>query len=358
MVDLTLEQQDVVRGIVTDVTKKSKQVVTFGGVAGCGKTTCVTFLAEVLDEFAICAFTGKAASVLRKKGLLASTIHSLIYEAVKLPNGQVEFNLKEPSRLSCKGFIVDEASTVSKDIYNDLLSFGMPVIFIGDHCQLEPVGQDAGVMANPQYRLETIHRNAGEIAYFGEHLRKGNRARAFQGGDKVCFKDTSEVTDDLLCSQDQVICAFNRFRAEMNDRVRKAMGCKKLIEVGEKVICLKNNSPVGLFNGMQGHVVKVGRGNKFDFLSNDVLYQDISYDSRQFGKEKNVFEFGDDMPNPFDYAYFLTAHKSQGDEWSKVMVYEQECNKWSHQRWAYTAATRAKEKLIWVSPRQYVPSWL
>ena len=40
---------------------------------------------------------------------------------------------------------------------------------------------------------------------------------------------------------------------------------------------------------------------------------------------------------------------SQGDEWNNVMVIEQRSGMWSHKRWAYTAASRAKTKLVWVS---------
>jgi len=356
MVDLTKEQQDVVLALVKGTS--SQQVQTLGGYAGTGKSTVVTWLADTLPEFAVCAYTGKAANVLRVKGLTATTIHSLIYEPVRLPNGALEFHLKTPERMGCRGFIVDEASMVSREIYEDLLSFNLPIIFVGDHGQLEPVGQDVNVMAKPQYRLEEVHRNAGEIAHFAEHIRKGNHPRLFKGGTKVEFMEPSAADDDALCQPDQMICAYNRFRVEINARVRHAVGSTGRVQVGEKVMCLRNNKPVGLFNGMQGHVTKLRKGNKFDFMAGNSIFTEIAYDPRQFGQEKNVFEFGADTPNPFDYAYCITCHKSQGDEWEKVMVFEQICDKWDHKRWAYTAASRAKEKLIWVCPNQYIPSWL
>ena len=76
------------------------------------------------------------------------------------------------------------------------------------------------------------------------------------------------------------------------------------------------------------------------------LFEKIKYDPDQFGKEKNEFEFSQDT-NPFDYAYCITAHKAQGDEWENVLVIEQQCKNWSHKRWAYTAASRAKKTLKW-----------
>ena len=56
------------------------------------------------------------------------------------------------------------------------------------------------------------------------------------------------------------------------------------------------------------------------------------------------------MEPPFDfaYAYAITTHKSQGSEWDKVLVFEESFPRVTdeHRRWLYTAATRAKEKLV------------
>lgn len=60
--------------------------------------------------------------------------------------------------------------------------------------------------------------------------------------------------------------------------------------------------------------------------------------------------------NPFDYAYVVTCHKMQGDEQPNILVYEQVCDKWDHKRWAYTAASRAKDKVYWACSRRYVPT--
>ena len=48
----------------------------------------------------------------------------------------------------------------------------------------------------------------------------------------------------------------------------------------------------------------------------------------------------------FDYAYAITCHKAQGDEYNKVLVYEERLKADQHQKWLYTAATRAKDKLV------------
>ena len=51
-------------------------------------------------------------------------------------------------------------------------------------------------------------------------------------------------------------------------------------------------------------------------------------------------------PREFDYGYCITCHKSQGSEYNKVLVFEEYLKGNEHNRWLYTAATRAKKKLI------------
>ena len=54
------------------------------GYAGTGKTTLAKHLAQTQDkEVLFAAFTGKAASVLTRKGCPASTIHSMIYKLIQ-----------------------------------------------------------------------------------------------------------------------------------------------------------------------------------------------------------------------------------------------------------------------------------
>ena len=78
-VRLTKEQRHAIRCIKRELAA-GEQIQTLGGFAGCGKTTCLAELAEDYPDFAPAAFTGKAANVMREKGMLrASTIHSLIY---------------------------------------------------------------------------------------------------------------------------------------------------------------------------------------------------------------------------------------------------------------------------------------
>lgn len=347
-IELTPRQAKALRDIVFGVKKDNKLEQTLGGYAGTGKTTLIKYMMDYLNGFGIAAYTGKAANVLRKKGLSqASTIHSMIYVPY-FQDGSVHFELA--ASLPYEGVIIDEASMVSEEIYYDLKSFGIPIVFVGDHGQLEPVNSKFNIMAKPEIRLEEIHRNAGEIAKFAEHIRKGKAAGTFKSEGKIEFKRRASI--EYLMDADQVICAYNKTRVKTNANIRAELGFEGTLNIGERVMCLRNNKHLGLFNGMQGTVSNLWEGDfgkrYMDFEYDGTIIPSIWYDHRQFGQEKPEIEHGRDAPNPFDYAYCITAHKAQGDEWENVMVIEQKCKNWDHKRWAYTSASRAKEKLVWV----------
>ena len=53
-----------------------------------------------------------------------------------------------------------------------------------------------------------------------------------------------------------------------------------------------------------------------------------------------------------DYGYAITCHASQGSEWDSVLVYDDDmyfANKMDKKKWQYTAITRAKKKLTYIT---------
>lgn len=350
--ELSNQQKNVLYKIVQGI-KTNENEITLGGYAGSGKSTLIKYLCRFFPDFAVAAYTGKAANVLRKKQIHATTIHSRIYIPEILYGQLVGFDLASKEEVNCNGFIIDEASMVTEEIYDDLCSFNLPMIYVGDHGQLEPVGSNFNLMQNPMHRLEEIHRNANDIAKFAESLRKGKKSLHFRGtDDRVLLKPQKKITDDDLVDVDQVICAYNATRVDINKRIRSILGYSEKVQVGDKIMCLKNNQKLSLFNGMQGIVKRLYENSNglplMDFEFDNILYTGIWYDKRFFNKEKPEFDYvSSENPNPFDFAYAITAHKSQGDEFEKVLVIEQKCKKWDHKRWAYTSASRAKENLIW-----------
>jgi exodeoxyribonuclease-5 len=344
--ELSQEQQEVLDNVIYDVRVRRKPQVIYSGAAGTGKTTLLSCLADEFPDFAAVVWTGKAARRMQEVGISrAATIHSTIYRPVFEYGKLAGWELKDESDFDFNGFLVDESSTLSKQLYDDLMSFGLPCIFVGDHKQLEPIDSEFNLMAKPDYVLQEIHRNAGDIARFAEKLSRGEPVMGYNS-PQVTLIDKRDIKDSLLLTADQVICAYNRTRVDINERIRTAMGKIQPVEVGDRVICLKNRKKQGLFNGMQAVVTKIS-GNRFDLDVDGVQFANIGYDPKQFGREsapQSHLMYG---PVPFDHAYCCTAHKFQGSEADRVIVYAQNCDKWDMKRWNYTSASRAKKHLIW-----------
>jgi exodeoxyribonuclease-5 len=119
----------------------SAQVFRLFGYAGTGKTTLAKHLAAHIDgRVRFAAYTGKAAHVMRIKGCKdAGTLHSLIYICSETADGPW-FELTDQSPLAEAALlIVDECSMVDTRLGDDILSFGVPVLVLGDPEQLPPV---------------------------------------------------------------------------------------------------------------------------------------------------------------------------------------------------------------------------
>lgn len=229
-------------------------------------------------------------------------------------------------------------------------------VFVGDHGQLPPVGDDPGLMADPEHKLETIHRNAGEIAHFGAHLRAGQWASKWQqvqgAGKAVKFVSPVDMVRHMQHS-DQTLCAFNAKRVELNRMYRDAtLGERDSMPIsGDRLICLRNSNQPKMFNGQQVTVERVHSESMMDVVDQSGQRLTVDYDASSFNHCKPSFSYSPDDPIPFDFGYAITVHKSQGSEWPRGLVVEQFCPYWDHARWAYTAATRFKERILWTNPK-------
>src|SRR5438876_11123551 len=134
------------------------------GYAGTGKTTLAKHLAEGVDgKVLFAAFTGKAACVMRSKGCHgAATIHSLIYKARESGEETPNFELWDEAPASkARLIVIDECSMVDAELARDLMSFGVPLLVLGDPAQLPPI-QGGGFFTEvePDAMLTEVHRQA------------------------------------------------------------------------------------------------------------------------------------------------------------------------------------------------------
>jgi exodeoxyribonuclease-5 len=361
---LSREQQEVLTAIL-DGIKQGRYEQTIGGYAGTGKTTLITEMVARTAKACVVAPTGRAASVLRQKGVAAETIHSTIYRPLRACGGQC-FRRKvecyccivgwgRTPRLPYKLIVCDEASMVQRDVHADLMAYGIPLVFVGDHGQLPPVCRAGeapfNLMEHPEYRLEHIHRNGGEIARFAQHLRNGEPASSFRPRDNSVSIVGGDAPPEQvpIIQADRIIVATNKRRVLVNAYHRRQNGRMALVEPGECVMCLRNDRQRGLSNGTLARVLSV-YGWRFDLDSEEGLIEGVTFDPGQFGSTKPPETPSGNGVLPFDYGYCSTCHKAQGGEWPYVIVIEENLGGlWEHRRWCYTAASRAQRALLWVA---------
>jgi exodeoxyribonuclease-5 len=372
---------------------EGKPWTCIAGYAGSGKSTLVKFIIEALqvpkEEVCYVAFTGKAATVLKQKGCPnAITAHKLLYQARPKPDGTFIFMPKEKSELGeYKVIVVDEVSMLPKKMWNLLISHGIYVIALGDPGQLPPVSKDDDnqVLECPHVFLDEIMRQAqeSEIIRLSMHVREGKPLEEFKcEGNQVQIFTPDQVVSGMYDWADQILCATNATRTEINNFVRQQKGFGEEPQIGDKIISLRNHweefslsGSWALTNGAIGTIVNCSSASysvpryildkPVQFLWTTMQLEDddvfnmlpVDYIGLKTGQSpltsRQQYQMAMnkrcvDPPYEFAYAYGITCHKAQGSEWDKVLVFEEKFpfDPEEHKRWLYTAITRAKEKLV------------
>lgn len=360
---LTDEQQLALNKLLEFIKEPLATEFRLGGYAGTGKTTLIKTLLKLLRELKkraiVCAFTGKAVNVLQRKGVASQTMHSLMYNFEETLKGEFSFTKKYRLEGEPDVIIIDEASMISVELYNNLLSFGKKCIFVGDPGQLEPVGDNPNLMSRTDFVLTKIHRQAelSPIITLASRVRAGNAIIISRPVEGLTIRSKREtITSPEFLKADQVICARNKTRQAMNSALRAYLvrPAGELI-VNDKIICLRNNRNFGVFNGQIFFVKEIKRT---DSTMQDVLVEDEIGKMYQFPVwrlpfQKEVDPKRDVVPKRMvycDFGYVITCHKSQGSEWDNVIVYDEYMppQVWSMARWRYTAITRAAKQLTYL----------
>jgi hypothetical protein len=160
--------------------------------------------------------------------------------------------------------IVDEVSMVNDDMMKDLMSFGIPILCVGDKAQLPPVEGVASYLHEPNAELTEIVRQAKDnpiikvatMARNGEPIPYGNY------GD-VLVLDKTAITlkhlGKLMLGADQILCGKNSTRNYYNKEYRKLKGIDVVENPfpleGEKIICNVNNWELWLDSEMNYNLV-------------------------------------------------------------------------------------------------------
>jgi exodeoxyribonuclease-5 len=274
--------------------------------------------------------------------------------------------------------VLDEVSMVGDQMARDLLSFGKPILVLGDPGQLPPIqGEGAFTQASPDVMLTEIHRQAGEnaIIRLATMAREG-RTIPYGEHDAFVWKMRRDhIGPAQMLRGGQVICGKNATRLQLNLAMQRAAGFLSIYPTGagEKIICLKNRNDIGLVNGMFLTLTEVEDGNGVFF---EAAVE--TEDGRQVSRTGTPLEPGDkphklriykghfldhverddergrrdhwDKQSLIEatWGWAITCHKSQGSQWENVIVFDDGLGRTAEDRarWLYTAITRAEQGLI------------
>lgn len=367
--NLTIKQQE---GLDICLKRyKNKELYTIiAGYAGTGKSYLVNAIVDSFgfkeDEVAYACYTGKAALVLQRQGKNAITLHKLLYKSY--PDGRGGFINKPREYLEPrpKLIIVDEISMCPAKLWALLLSHGVYIIGLGDPFQLPPIGDSLNLLSRPHIFLTEVMRQAldNDIIKYSMELREGKKLVPGIVGKNIKTHHKSEIVSGMMLWADQILCGKNVTRQYLNSQMREILGKKGILDEGDKIICTKNywdyTSDDGNFlvNGCIGNVSNIlvnekAKNIRGEFSMDNSCFGDLRFDYSLLttGKPTTIRgPRGKILPNPYieaDYGYAITVHKAQGSQFDKVLVYDEHLyQEENHNRWLYTAITRAVDKVV------------
>ena len=240
----------------------------------------------------------------------------------------------------------------------DLISFGKPILVLGDPAQLPPVkGGGYFTEGEPDVMLTEIHRQAADnpIIRLSQLVRSGgDLTEGVYGETRVIRR--AEMDAAQVMAADQVLVGVNTYPPRLQparaqpERPHRA-DCRS---AGDSLVCLRNDREKGLINGGLWRVESLA-GMKNDFVRMTLKPEDegarssvkVSVLKAFFeGTESELAYAARRESDEFDYGYALTVHKAQGSQWDDVMLFDESFAFREHRaRWLYTGLTRAARRL-------------
>ena len=363
---------DQQRGIMT--TLQNKVSIITGG-PGTGKTTLIKALLTILDEhkivYKLAAPTGRAAKRMSESTKKpAATIHRLL----EFDPGTMRFTKNEQAALALDFLIIDEASMIDIFLAHALLkavAYHTHIVFIGDIDQLPSVGAGnilGDMIASEKIacvKLHEIFRQAQDsmIITNAHKINNGEFPSTQPTGSKrdFIFIKEEDPANVQLHLQDIYKKALPKYGIVPEDSVvlvpmhRGVVGTQQInynlqqflnpneapflsavgtqYKVGDRVMQLRNNYDKNVFNGDSGTIKEVNLEDKeliVQFFDRMVTYE-----------QSELIELA--------LAYAVSIHKSQGSEYSAVIVPLFMQHFMLLQRnLLYTAITRAKKLCIFI----------
>ncbi len=320
--ELTSNQKKAFENFRNFISNDQIKVFILKGYAGTGKTTLIRYFIDEITrhdntQYILMASTGRAAKILTNMtGKKAQTIHSVIYvfndfnqdleEVIKTEDevgvdktGQLFLTyiltpIKEKKDKQIY-YIVDEASMISDTVeenpvqaqfgsgrtLSDLLEYdrGGKFIFVGDECQLPPIGQDLSPALSVEYFEQVLNIRAKEstLTDIVRQQLDNSIILAAQRIRQLCAEppqvkwgklplgnyqhihlhhDIASMINDyikLIANHNfeaaTLISLSNTKCNNLNKLIRSALGHRNLLQEGDLLLVTQNNSISGLMNG-------------------------------------------------------------------------------------------------------------
>jgi exodeoxyribonuclease V alpha subunit len=348
------------------------------GGPGTGKTTIIKSILQIFSKVTnktlLAAPTGRAAKRMSEAtGLEAKTIHRLL----EFNASRGGFQKDEDFPLDCDLIIIDECSMIDTLLIYHLLRAvpkNATLILVGDVNQLPSVGAgntlrdiiDAKICS--VIELNEIFRQAqeSEIIVNSHMIINGNYPKISNSEKSDFFFDQEEDQDRVLEKiiqliveripkkfnhnpmNIQVLTPMNRGvvgTEQLNDSLQDAMNPSRFeiarggrrYRVGDKVMQIKNNYDKNIFNGDIGFI-----GN----IDVDAQIVCVNFDGNNVNYEYSELD-------ELVLAYAISIHKSQGSEYTAVVIPLVMSHYIMLQRnLVYTAITRGKKLVVIVGSKR------
>lgn len=353
------------------------------GPAGSGKTTLLKELCHNLEmhnvKYAVASFTGKAVVRARQMsglGERCATLHRML-------GGNAD-------NCDFKYLIMDEATMTSNELmyeFEKVYGHDFPILFVGDVNQLQPIDWGGFFSSMVESRsipityLTNIHRVVTDEGYEDGIIKNSTAISNWPDGQLYTFKQTQnfityecsliEITSLIEMYKETgvpqsdvtVLCPYakNYGVSHLNQLIQTIWcGQNDYIEekdmiwfVGGRVMMLKNNYDIDVFNGQEGLITSVCK----DYVEvNFPFVQEVTKKIPSKGcvitqtgakmvDDIEMISFQRLVKFPFKYSpvavtndkdkdsdtklhisciqlsYVISVHKSQGSEWSHVIYY-------------------------------------
>jgi exodeoxyribonuclease V alpha subunit len=350
---------DTLQREVIELVKK-RPFVVLSGPPGCGKSTILKQIVQILPQPVLCiAPTGKAAQVL--KTIVQDTPVMTMDKLLISPD------IMQQHFGGC--LLVDETSMCSMEKLAAVCREVRPkrLCLVGDVDQLPPPGETAifPALLNddniPKVRFTKVFRQNNNTGLYKtiQSIQRGETTftedetfKCIWGGDSS--KHIIDICRQFLINQKivpQFMCLSNLTRHEVNTLVQRTVnpGARTLgkdgILMGDPVICTdnaycKSSGALLVANGTMG-IACVRNGKHC------IVYKTVN-------ERGQMIEFVDSRNSKvnkyltmFELAYCITIHKSQGDQFKHVVaIIDVERYMKPPRSLLYTAISRAQETCI------------